>query len=84
MLTIHHRDELSLGSNRTRLGYAAYHWGILTQPKKPKGSDSNACDISNGTRPDPMTRQDLNPNYDWQFWPNLRVDLTAAVIFSVE
>jgi hypothetical protein len=59
MLTIHHRDELSLGPNRTRLGYAAYHWGILIQPKKPKGSDSNAYDVSNGAKVDPLTRQDL-------------------------
>jgi hypothetical protein len=74
MLTIHHRDELSLGPNRVRLGYAAYHWGILIQPKKPKGSDSNAYDVSNGARPDPVTRQELNPNFEWRFRANRGVD----------
>jgi hypothetical protein len=74
ILTIHHRDELSLGSNRTQLGYAACHWGILIQPKKPKGSSSNAYDVSNGAKPDPITRQDLNPNFEWRFRTSLRVN----------
>lgn len=69
IITIHHRDELSLGDNRNQLGLSAYHWGILIQPKNPKGSDSTAYDISDAARPDPITRQDLNPNRDWHFRP---------------
>jgi hypothetical protein len=65
MLTIHHRDELSLGPNRARLGYATYHWGILIQPKKSKGSDSNAYDVSDGA---------FNPNFEWRFRATRGVD----------
>lgn len=67
MVTIHHRGQLSLGDNRARLGNSAYHWGILIQPKKPKlGRDSSAAyDVSDAAKPDPATRRDLNPNYDW-------------------
>lgn len=68
MVTIHHRGSLSLGDNRARLGRSAYHWGILIQPKKPKlGRDSIAYDVSDAAKPDPETRQDHNPNYDWHF-----------------
>lgn len=73
MVTIHYRDELSLRDNRARLGLSAYHWGILIQPKNPKGLDSNAYDVSDGARPDPMARQDLNPSRDWHFRAKLGV-----------
>lgn len=32
-ITLHPRGKNSLGENRTRLGYSAYHWGILISPK---------------------------------------------------
>jgi hypothetical protein len=48
MLTIHYRDELSLGDRRLRLGYATYRWGILIRPKKRKSPDSTGYDVSNG------------------------------------
>lgn len=32
-ITLHARGKNSLGENRTRLGYSAYHWGILISPK---------------------------------------------------
>lgn len=67
MVTVHHRSGLSLRDNRVRLGLAAYHWGILIQPKKPKGDDSNAYDVSDGAKPDPTTRHDLNPDREWLF-----------------
>ncbi|RMZ76315.1 hypothetical protein DV738_g4993, partial [Chaetothyriales sp. CBS 135597] len=74
MVTIHHRDQLSLGNNREALGLSAFHWGILIQPKNPKGNDSHAFDVSDASIPDPLTRRDLNPNHDWHFRPKLAVN----------
>lgn len=74
MVTIHHRDEMSLGENRSRLGYEAFHWGILIAPKGSKGPDCTAYDVSDGAIPDPNTRQDLNPERNWFFRPKERVD----------
>ncbi|KND86749.1 hypothetical protein TOPH_08602 [Tolypocladium ophioglossoides CBS 100239] len=64
VVTVHHRDELSLGNNRDRLGYEAFHWGILC----------NAYDVSDGATIDPDTWQDLNPSREWYFRPKHGVD----------
>lgn len=37
-----------------------------------------ACTSSDGARPDPMTRQDINPNRDW----HLRAKLGVSAILS--
>lgn len=74
IISIHHRDQFSLGEHRTRLGHAAYHWGILIQPKNPKGSDSDAYDVTDAAIVDPLTRQNLNPNHDWHFRPKVGVN----------
>jgi hypothetical protein len=66
-VSIDHRDKFSLGDNRNRLGHCAFHWGILILPKKQKGADSKTYDASDGSMPDPLTRQELNPNHDWRF-----------------
>lgn len=64
---IYFRDEFSIGDNRRRLGYAAFHWGIIMQPKVLCGPCSYAFDVSNGVRLDPNTMTDLNPNRAWYF-----------------
>ncbi|KFZ14652.1 hypothetical protein V502_05965 [Pseudogymnoascus sp. VKM F-4520 (FW-2644)] len=69
-VSIHYRGGLSLGANRQRLGYAAYHWGILISPKVYKESDCYAFDVSDAARPDPETRVDHNPNHEWGFRSN--------------
>ncbi|CEL04640.1 hypothetical protein ASPCAL05768 [Aspergillus calidoustus] len=38
-ITLHPRGKNSLGENRRRLHYAAYHWGILISPKNFKSND---------------------------------------------
>jgi hypothetical protein len=73
-VSIHHRDELSLGDNRVRLGYEAFHWGILITPKTSSGPDSLAFDVSDGAVPDPVSRQDTNPHRNWKFRSKTQVD----------
>ncbi|OBT62172.1 hypothetical protein VE03_08337 [Pseudogymnoascus sp. 23342-1-I1] len=68
-VSIHHRGALSLGENRQRLGYAAYHLGILISPKVYKEQDCYTFDVS-AARPDPETRVDHNPNHEWIFRSN--------------
>lgn len=63
IISIHHRDQFSLGEHRTRLGHAAYHWGILIQPKNPKGSDSDAYDVTDAAIVDPgLEREEVWAN----------------------
>jgi hypothetical protein len=69
-VSIHYRGALSPGENRQRLGYAAYHWGILISPKVYKERDCYTFDVSDAARPDPETRVDLNPNHEWIFRSN--------------
>ncbi|KAL4946373.1 hypothetical protein BDV06DRAFT_136977 [Aspergillus oleicola] len=73
-LTLHHRDELSLSKNRRRLGHASYHWGILITPKRSKGRDCYAYDVTNAVDPDPFTRIERNPDYEWRFRHKDNVD----------
>lgn len=67
-VSLHHRYALSIGENRQRFNYAAYHWGILICPKKkPNGPDSHAFDVSDGILLHPTHRVDLNPDGNWLF-----------------
>lgn len=67
---IHYCGALSFGENRERLGYAAYHWGILISPKVYRENDCYTFDVSDAARPDPETRVDRNPNHEWVFRSN--------------
>ncbi|OJZ80909.1 hypothetical protein ASPFODRAFT_704145 [Aspergillus luchuensis CBS 106.47] len=78
LISIHHRDESSLGDNRPRLGFSAFHWGFLIQPKHSSGDDTDAYDISDASVPDPITRLDTNPNHDWKFRVKKRVDIMGS------
>ncbi|KFY66079.1 hypothetical protein V496_02221 [Pseudogymnoascus sp. VKM F-4515 (FW-2607)] len=69
-VSIYHRGGLSLGENRQRLGYSAYHWGIVISPKVYKEQDCYIFDLSDAARPDPETRVDHNPNHEWIFRSN--------------
>ncbi|KAJ5458912.1 hypothetical protein N7530_010856 [Penicillium desertorum] len=66
-LSLHHRNSLSLGGNRQRCGYAAYHWGIFISPKSPSRPDCYAFDVSNGVVLDPVHRVNLNEEGNWHF-----------------
>ncbi|KAJ5473493.1 hypothetical protein N7475_003059 [Penicillium sp. IBT 31633x] len=66
-LSLYHRDSLSLSNNRQRLGYAAYHWGIIVAPKNSKGSNCYVFDVSDGIILDSVNRVNLNPDGDWHF-----------------
>ncbi|KAJ5706321.1 hypothetical protein N7536_002010 [Penicillium majusculum] len=67
-LSIQHRNSLSVGENRQRLGYAAYHWGILICSKKSKASSCYFFDMSDGVLlEDSPNRVNLNPEFNWLF-----------------
>ena len=82
VVALYHRDRLSLGDNRKRLGYEAYHWGILVMPKKPPRTDGrpgcNAYDATDITVTDPKTRRDLNPDNDWFFRPQHHINPSST------
>ncbi|KAM5349299.1 hypothetical protein ACJ41O_005806 [Fusarium nematophilum] len=81
VIALYHRDRFSLGDNRTRLGYEAYHWGIIIMPKHPingRHLDCNAYDATDIAVIDPKTRRDLNPNLDWFFRPQHHIDPSAT------
>lgn len=86
VIALYHRDRLSLGDSRTRLGYEAYHWGILIMPKRHQAKlpstnrpqDCNAYDATDMTALDPKTGHDLNPNLDWFFRPQHHIDPAAT------
>lgn len=77
-VSLHHRDSPSLGGNRQRLGYAAYHWGILISPKNSKGLDCYAFDVSDGLILDPVNRLNCNEGYNWHFREKVNVDPTQG------
>jgi len=68
-------DELQQhGEHRQRLGYAAYHWGIVISPKNTTGRDCYGYDVSDGAVPDPQTLTDRNPNRNWHFRTSVNVN----------
>ncbi|KAF4547529.1 Hypothetical protein D9617_40g012680 [Elsinoe fawcettii] len=74
LVALYHRDQESLGQNRQRLGYAAYHWAILIIPKSGAGPDAWVFDVTNGVRlSQGLDRRDLNPHGDW--WYRSRADV---------
>lgn len=88
-IALYHRDRLSLGANRAKLGFEAYHWGILVMPKQSTSSTSrrtrrrhplkcNAYDATDLPIIDPITRQDSNPNLEWFFRPQHGIDPSAT------
>lgn len=66
-VSLHHRDALSVGNNRQRLGHAAFHWGILICPKSSNRADCYAFDVSDGIVLDSVHRVNLNPEGNWLF-----------------
>ncbi|KAL4782188.1 hypothetical protein BJX76DRAFT_369288 [Aspergillus varians] len=64
-ITLHPRGKNSLGKNRTRLGYSAYHWGILISPKHPTPSAEHThFDVTDSMYIDPLTN---GVKDDWRF-----------------
>ncbi|KAJ5347054.1 uncharacterized protein N7506_000307 [Penicillium brevicompactum] len=66
-LSVHHRGELSLGDNRKRLGFSAYHWAILLAPENAEHHRCYAFDTTNGVSPHSHQRVNMNPDYNWAF-----------------
>ncbi|KAI1962427.1 hypothetical protein LOZ58_002769 [Ophidiomyces ophidiicola] len=66
LISIHHRDEISLQEG-IRNTYGAYHWGILLAPKSSSGRDNAAYDVSDGVILNSETGQDLNLAREWHF-----------------
>lgn len=76
-IALYHRGRLSLGDERTRLGYEAYHWGILIMSKhgiSNKKLDCDAYDATDMAVNNPETRENLNPSHDWFFRSQRRID----------
>jgi len=69
-----HRGRLSLGENRIKLVYNAYHWGILITPKTFEGAKCQSYDVSDAFHLDPETSQDMNPDRKWYFGAKTNVD----------
>lgn len=65
-ISLYHRGHLSLGDNRTRLGYSAYHWGLVVMSKLPS-VECDTYDAADIPMLDPTTGEDRNPNRDWIF-----------------
>ncbi|KAH8425148.1 uncharacterized protein LDX57_002897 [Aspergillus melleus] len=74
-VSLHSRGALSLGANRTQLGYAAFHWGILISPKVSTGADCHAYDVTDSIILDSNSRTNLNSQNDWRFRHNPNDDL---------
>lgn len=72
-VTLHYRDKFSLGEHRQRLGFAAYHWGLLI--KDPTGNSCNAYDATDAIDLDPVTGEDRNPERNWLFRVKDNVDM---------
>lgn len=83
-VTLFSRHELSLGQNRLLLGSRAYHWAIWIGPKALPKTGSEPCesfDVTNGARVDPVNRVNLNPDGDWYFRHQTRVDPSRSARF---
>ena len=77
-MSAHHRGELSLGENRRRLGFSAYHWAILLVPKKEEKHRCYAFDITNGVKPDALHRKNLNPDFKWLYRMKSKVNPASS------
>ncbi|CAG7968315.1 unnamed protein product [Penicillium salamii] len=86
VLTLHHRGELSLGDNRRRLGFSAYHWGILLVPKEGDKRLCYAFDTTNAAIPDTMQRINLNPDFKWVYRVknNVNPDESESLLIRIE
>ncbi|KAL6230111.1 hypothetical protein BDW75DRAFT_234661 [Aspergillus navahoensis] len=75
-ITLHPRGKNSLGENRTRLGFSAYHWGILVSPEDAHSHSNSSSatpgslgdhvhfDITDSVYMDPATNE---ASHDWAF-----------------
>ncbi|KAL5002914.1 hypothetical protein BDV10DRAFT_87017 [Aspergillus recurvatus] len=75
-ITLHPRGKNSLGENRTRLGFSAYHWGILISPRDAHShlhsssaapasrGDHVHFDVTDSVYIDPATNENSD---DWRF-----------------
>ncbi|KAJ5747673.1 uncharacterized protein N7511_009369 [Penicillium nucicola] len=84
-ITIHHRNELSLDKSRRDLGSSAYHWGILLAPRRSRGANCHAFDVTDGSSPDPLVRKDNNPNFEWKFRvkKNVNPDHSGSLLLRI-
>lgn len=84
-VSLDHRNALSLGENRERLGLAAFHWGIIIAPKNRKGPYCCTFDVSDGVLLDPENGINLNPDGNWNFRAktNVNPDESSQLILRV-
>jgi hypothetical protein len=78
VIALYHRNSHSLKENRAKLGYEAYHWGVLIMPKETRNDrhhhHCNAYDATDMAVIDPKTGENSNPHMDWFFRPQHDID----------
>jgi hypothetical protein len=79
-ITLHPRGKNSLGENRRRLHYAAYHWGILISPKNSKSNNGEHTlfDVTDSLFVHVTTREASD---DWRF--RIRASQDPDVAFQI-
>ncbi|KAL4884263.1 hypothetical protein BJY04DRAFT_215690 [Aspergillus karnatakaensis] len=77
-ITLHPRGKNSLGEARQRLGYSAYHWGILISPKNPASGPHTHLDVTDSMYIDPETGETKE---NWRF--RERTDADPDLAFQI-
>ncbi|KAL5336547.1 hypothetical protein BJX70DRAFT_372279 [Aspergillus crustosus] len=77
-ITLHPRGKNSLGENRQRLGFSAFHWGILVSPKNPISGIHTHFDVTDSLNFDHETEE---AKEDWRF--RERTDAEPDLAFQI-
>ncbi|PFH57549.1 hypothetical protein XA68_14885 [Ophiocordyceps unilateralis] len=75
-IALYARSDHSFGPARHRGGYESYHWAILVSPKRPRGKDVDAYDVTDNVIVDPETHKNLNPSR--QFYLQIKRGVTPT------
>lgn len=67
---LQYRDRLSLGENRARLGFAAFHWSIAV-----RYDEYHRFDVTDGIVQDKFGN-DINPERNWLYRHQVSTTLT--------
>lgn len=70
LLVLQYRDRLSLGENRARLGFAAFHWSIAV-----RYDEYHRFDVTDGIVQDKFGN-DINPERNWLYRHQVSTTLT--------
>lgn len=71
LVCLQYRDRLSLGENRTRLGFAAFHWSVII----PFSKEYHRFDVTDGIILN-TAGEDANPSRNWIYRHQVTTTLT--------